>query len=113
MVIQPKEAGKRLKSKVDRALQGTQGGHFRVKHSGGSLGAGAKWRVYFRVHDEKGDLIQEGKDESSQRVGSEGKFDSSHLIALKKPFKKFVEIRIYGHKSLSSTPHAIYRVKRK
>jgi hypothetical protein len=112
MVIQPKEAGKRLKSKVDRALESTQGGYFYVKRSGGPLGAGAKWSVYFRVHDEKGDLIQERESESSQSVGSEGNFNSSHFIFLNKPFKKFIEIRIYGHKS-SSSPDAIYRVKRK
>lgn len=61
---------------------------------------------------EKGDLIQEEGDESSQSVGREGSFDSSHAIFLNKPFKKFVEIRIYSYKSASS-PAPVYRVKRK
>jgi hypothetical protein len=112
MVLQPKEAGERLKSKVEDALGRSQGGNFYVRLSVPSVGSGAKGSVYFRVHDEKGDLIQEEGDESSQSVGSEGNYESLHLIVLNKPFKKFVEIRIYSYKSASS-PFAIYRVKRK
>jgi hypothetical protein len=112
MVIQPKEAGERLKSKVENALGRSQGGNFYVRRSAPFVGSGAKGSVYFRVHDEKGDLIQEEGDESSQSVGSEGNYESLHLIVLNKPFKKFVEIRIYSYKSASS-PIAIYRVKRK
>jgi hypothetical protein len=112
MVIQPKEGLERLKSKVEDALERTQGGFFFVSRSSTSIGQRAKASVYFRVHDEKGDLIQEEGHESSQRVGNEGSFDSSHGIFLNKPFKKFVEIRIYSYKSASS-PAAVYRVKRK